>query len=442
MNKNPLLPAGEYSLEWRLADGSSVSGVLTLAGEENVTGMAYDLPAEPPSADITAKIDPSWTAWEPGIKPYGVVRGQLRNNLDVVFPEAYVSHQLPGQSMLLAELAIVGPRLSENTELVFDEITFQAGGLTELSGVTPLKTYRYITRFDDGEPFGGTWNADSTQEWTRADGDTMRLHYLASFTAPQLHKLSFTTVPVVTVTGRARSLRDWMSTYVRPVAELTSFATGKPQPVTFASVRIGGRDESSVYGRELTQQRYEAERPPPGALQALVHCGPGGASLTELLAGWGDLKDRYVTFADYFTSISTTPLPVTSRFIALVAALESFHGADDTGSTKLDLRQRLQALADRLPDEIRGRIANAVNPLPDVLQGILQQPMNVWHIMGKARNNLAHGNIRQTDEQLTMLTRLGHTLAVALVLHTFGVPPRAWQSRSIAATGLFCNKKP
>lgn len=158
------------------------------------------------------------------------------------------------------------------------------------------------------------------------------MHYLASFTAPQLYKLSFTTAPVVTLTGSARSLRDWMKTYVHPVAELTSFATGKPQPVTFASVKIGGRNESSVYGRELTQQRYEAERPRPGALQALVHCGPGSASLTELIAGWGDLKDRYVTFADYFTSISTTPLPVTSRFIALVAALESFHGVDDSAT--------------------------------------------------------------------------------------------------------------
>lgn len=422
MNRNPLMPPGDYPLQWRLADGSSVSGVLSLAGAENVTGMAYDLPAEPPSPDVAARIDPSWTVWEPSVKPYGVVRGELRNNLDVAFPEAYVSHQLPGQSMLLAELAVAGPRLRENMDLQFDEITFQVGGLTELSGVTPLKTYRYLEQFADDAPFGGTWNGDSTQEWTGTNGDQLRLHFLASFTAPQLYKLSFTTTPVITVTGHRRPLHDWMDDYVRPVAELSSFAIGEPQPVTFASVKSGGRDESSVYGRELTQQRYEAERPRPGALGALVHCGPGGAPLTDLLAGWAELKSRYVTFADYFTSISARPLPVTSRFIALVAALESFHGVD-AGDATFELWQRLTQLATSLPEEIRTPIEKATTSIPRVLQGILQEPRNVWHIMGKARNNLAHGNIRQTDEQLRMLTRLGHTVAVGLVLRTFGVPP-------------------
>jgi hypothetical protein len=53
----------------------------------------------------------------------------------------------------------------------------------------------------------------------------------------------------------------------------------------------------------------------------------------------------------------------------------------------------------------------------------MQNPFSIWHVMGKARNNLAHGNNRrQRDDQLATLTRIGHTVAVALVLHTFGVP--------------------
>ena len=81
--------------------------------------------------------------------------------------------------------------------------------------------------------------------------------------------------------------------------------------MTFASVKSGGRDESSVYGRELPQQCYEAERPRPGALQAPLHGGPDGAPLTDLLAGWAELKGRYVTFADY-SPLTGSPRPPTS----------------------------------------------------------------------------------------------------------------------------------
>jgi hypothetical protein len=52
----------------------------------------------------------------------------------------------------------------------------------------------------------------------------------------------------------------------------------------------------------------------------------------------------------------------------------------------------------------------------------MQNPFSIWHVMGKARNNLAHGNNRrQSDDQLAMPTRIGHTVAVALVPHAIGV---------------------
>jgi hypothetical protein len=63
--------------------------------------------------------------------------------------------------------------------------------------VTPLKAFNYPQQLADGATFGGTWNAGSTQEWTGADGDKLGMNYLASLTAPQLYKLSFTTAPVV-----------------------------------------------------------------------------------------------------------------------------------------------------------------------------------------------------------------------------------------------------
>jgi hypothetical protein len=63
---------------------------------------------------------------------------------------------------------------------------------------------------------------------------------------------------------------------------LTLFGGGEPQPITFACVKLGGRDESSVYGRELTQQRYDASGRRAAGTGALRTCG---APLTDLLAG-------------------------------------------------------------------------------------------------------------------------------------------------------------
>ncbi|MBN9748594.1 hypothetical protein DMP23_47750 [Amycolatopsis sp. A1MSW2902] len=461
MNRNPLLPVGEYPLEWRLADGSSVSGILALAGAQNVTGMAYDLPAEPPSADVAAKTNSYWTVWEPSEKPYGAVRGELRNNLDAALPGAYVSHQAPGQSVLFAELAVVGPRLRENTELIFDEITFQADGLTELSGVAPLKDYNVPLRLVDDAPYGAAWNDASTREWTSPDGDRVRMHYLASFAPPQGYKLSFTTAPVITVSGRPQPIDEWMSTYIRPCAELAGFATNRPQAITFVSVKREGAGAASVYGREVTQQRFDAELSRPGTMPTLVHCGPGGLSLPDLVSRWSFMKEEYPVFLDYLASIPVEGLPITARFTALMASLESFHtikyGAGPVSRNVFsreknramreirnscdvskesyawlrrwgnffgtyELRERLSALNEGLPQVLRDLVDASTDPIPRLLSDVVKEPQDIWQIAGKARNNLAHGNTPQTSEQLTFLTRLGNTIAVGHALSLLEAP--------------------
>jgi hypothetical protein len=459
-----LLSPGDYPLVWQAHDGTSVSGLVTLAGGEAVTGMAYDLPAKSMSTGHDGWIDPSWTAWEPSVEPYGVARGQLRNNLDVALIDASVSHELPGQSRLQADLAVCGANLRENTDLLFDEITFQVTGLTALPGVPPLRYFELPASMRGGErppEFRATWNDEAERSWPAGAEDTVRMHYLGSFSHPQLYTMSVTASPVVTVSGPARPLRQWLSEYARPVTELASFATGRPQVITWAEVKFaGGHGPCVVFGSVLTQQDEVASRPHPSELP-LVHCGPDGAPLPRLLAGWEALKTEHPTFVDYFVSISTAALPVTSRFIALTAALEGFHskkygigalsptefkkqkkgvftrlreaaGVSDEDYQWLraegayfgayDLKDRLRFLAGALPEPVRARVNSAVDPIPPLLQGIVDQPEDIWQVMGKARNNLAHGNnTRQDNAQLAALTRLGHTVAVAFVLESFGV---------------------
>jgi hypothetical protein len=363
--------------------------------------------------------------------------------------------------MLLAQLAVVGPTLRENPELLFDEITFQVDGLTELSGVAPLKEYKVPLQLVDGVPYGGAWNGESTQEWTGSDGDRVQMHYLASFAAPQWYKLSFTTAPVITVSGRPRPLDEWMSTYIRPSAELASFATSRPQAITFVNVKRDGAGSASVYGRELTQQRFDAELPRPGAMPAIVRCRPDSVSMPDVISRWSAMKREYPVFLDYLTSIPVEGLPITARFAALMAALESFHsirygagpmGRNDFSREKnkvlkqirqscdvsqesyawlrrwgnffgtYELRERLSALNESLPSALRDLVHSSVDPIPDLLADVVRNPQDIWQIAGKARNNLAHGNTPQTSAQLALLTRLGNAIVVGHALSLLEVP--------------------
>ena len=57
------------------------------------------------------------------------------------------------------------------------------------------------------------------------------------------------------------------------------------------------------------------------------------------------------------------------------------------------------------------------------LSGLVNQSEDVWSVMGRARNRIAHGDSNQPSSvQLTALTRLAHTVAIGAALNLLGVP--------------------
>jgi hypothetical protein len=258
-----------------------------------------------------------------------------------------------------------------------------------------------------------------------------------------------------------------MRDYVRPTMELATLATAHRQPVSWVILDPGSEESFFVqlFASDVTQEPYVAVAPNPTELGALIHLGPDGAALPELIAGWRQLNRKYDTFFEYLTTAMREQMSIKARFLALVPALEGFHTATygDGPMTKgtfkterKDVLRRIEALhgvehadvawlkkwvktigsyelADRLrqvvenelPAGLRARIQARTTTLPAVLEGIVENAIDVWQVMGTVRNRIAHGDREPTPERLLVLTRLAHTVTIGLALQQLGVPDTA-----------------
>lgn len=282
-----------------------------------------------------------------------------------------------------------------------------------------------------------------------------------------------TTSPVVRVVGEPRPVDEWMSRYVLPLVEITTLATNRRQPVSWVQVRPA-KDQwpVQVFRADIDEQTsYDASEPDIQAMvsdehSSLIPLGPGGVDLTDVLTRWRALRDEHGTFHDYLALARREPeISIRARFLAAVPALEGLHDAlhgppppgreEQVRSEVLDrvrvlpglapedldyldkrlappdgykLAHRLGALVEYdLGADLRTLITRRIDPLPDflVLEGI-DGRLTIWETMATARNRIAHGKSPvPTAQQITALTRLAHTLVIALALGRLGVPDTA-----------------
>jgi hypothetical protein len=456
-----VIPAGSYACQWKYGD-QVVSGELGLAASRPPEAEVFDAPG-------TWAESGSTRAFELRTDDVSLLRGWTRRGDDAALIGARVQHFPDGRSFVRAETALVGYEIPG--DMRFGSAEFQVGGLTELSGVRPLKDPKVPGRLDGDPEAGAVWDSEATcQEWVTSSGDTIRLRFVPSIDWQQLYGFSLTAAPVVDVSGEPRPAEDWLSQYVRPLAEITTFATQRHQPVSWVLLRGTGDNPPpvQVFARDIIQQRYDAAPPEHTELLsfgsgALIRLGPGGAALPDLLAGWATLQSTYSTFFDYLTVALRGPMSARSRFLALLPALEGLHvakygdgpmtraayksqrksliirlsetegvGQDDIGFVKewlsrygsYQLAYRLREIADKdLGPDLRRRIRERVEPLPAILEDIVQNPEDVWAVMGTVRNRIAHGDPRQpSDSQLAPLTRLAHAVATGAALSQLGIP--------------------
>ncbi|WP_053849530.1 hypothetical protein [Streptomyces sp. NRRL B-24085] len=392
-----------------------------------------------------------------------MLRGTLRTNHEVVLVGARVTHLLPGHSRISGRLGLHGLEVPEG-DLPFDAVEFQVTGLSRLSGVSPLTRVQVPAVGRSSEAaYVLTLSGEVDQTWSMPCDDTITLGYDQE-AGPLFggHRFGVSFNPVLRVEGAARTAEDWLDTYVRPAAQLSTFALAGKQSIWVELTNVDDPHRTvQVFASDIAQEPYEADAQHGGRLEPLLRLGPGGASLADLLSGWRRMSAQYDIFFDYLTSSLSASMTVRARFVALLPALESYHtvkygtcpvtrdvfraarkelldrikalkGVEPQDLKRLRddlpmdssyaLHERLRQLADDLPPELKARIDARVDPIPDSLGGIHPDPKDVWAIEGKAHNNLAHGSARPTAEQLQSLTFLAHTLAIGLALAELGAP--------------------
>jgi hypothetical protein len=477
MPEKLVIPEGSYPCQWTYRN-QVIPGEVRLQGSQVPSGDMFDAPGTVTPGDGVATFEPHEDSQR-------VLRAWLRRGTEAVLLDVQVQHLLPRESRVRSRMALVGWKMPD--DLKFEAARFQVGGLAELAGVYPLKNVSFPDTLDDGAMVSVTWNAEmATQTWITDSGDSVELDFTATTSVERGYSFALSSAPVVTVSGKPRSAEAWMRQYARPFAEITTLATLRSQPVSWATLEYSAkvvpgqlpdvgqprRDSytmsAQLFAADITQQPYDATPTDNSHLislstGSLIRLGPDGATLPDLLAGWQNLQTSYGTFFDYLTTALRANMSAKSRFLALVPALEGFHvakygdgpmlrkdyskqrkavlkrigaldGVDQDDVVFLDdwlsayasyqLAHRLREIVNaELGEGLRERIHARTNPVPEILSRLVDQPEDVWAVMGTARNRIAHGSDKQPSfEQLDSLTRLAHTVAIGTALQILGVP--------------------
>lgn len=462
-----LVEPGEHPCSWTI-EGHEVAGLIQLSTDSEIVGHAFEVPGQwsplEHGKNKSGEAVESWQEWAPKNLHSPTIHGRLRNGYDIVLIDTDIQHFTPEQTRLLPRLAICGFALN-GSSLKFETLSFQVGGLTELSGVTALKATRSPQRLNEEDPkFEAYWNKKSSQTWHVGD-DTVELHYRATARTFDPYHFYIETAPVITVTGKPRSIPEWMSSYVYPVREISTFSSVKAQSISWVSfgrsVEVLGRShqyEAQLFSSTITQTPYIAEKPEHHRI-SLVQLGESGANLASLLTDWRSLLVNHETFFDLYTAMSRDRLSIRAAFLTLVPALESAH-ADKYGSGQktveehrdhckdvfsrvkahevegddlkwlkrwidkrggYSLEERLRMLVEDLPAELRAKIEAKINPIPEAIQKLVPEGQNVWQIIGRIRNDLAHGGPHHSNKEIQPLLHIAWTVATGFLLHELGL---------------------
>lgn len=461
MARKLVLAPERYDGKWIFGD-TQVSGNVDLQGGRRPIGKLAEAPGSVPAPGAVGF---------PHQESLDRLRGQLETNHEIALLGACLQHQLPGRTRLVADTALVGGEVPEDS--LFSSVEFQVGGLTELATVRPLREVSIPQILSVGTEFSATWGEHSVQRWHSSDGDCVELEFIASIAHRAWYGFGVTTSPVVRVIGEHRPVDEWMSQYVLPLAEIATLATDRRQPVSWVQVRPA-KDQwpVQVFRADIDEQTsYDASEPDAQVMVSDVHSsliplGLGGVDLADVLTRWRALRDEYRTFHDYLTLPRREPeISARARFLAAVPALEglhdALHGPPPSGhdeQVRSEVLDRLRALPSLAPDDLayldkrlappdgyklthrlgalvehdlgadlRALITQRTDPLPDflTLEGI-DGRLAIWETMATARNRIAHGKSPvPTAEQITALTRLAHTLVAALALGRLSVPDTA-----------------
>ena len=86
------------------------------------------------------------------------------------------------------------------------------------------------------------------------------------------------------------------------------------------------------------------------------------------------------------------------------------------------LEQRLRELFEALDPDLRSLISQRIDPIPEVLASVLESPRDIWTVVGRLRNDLAHGGPQHSGEEVVAALLLVMTIATAITLQEISGP--------------------
>jgi hypothetical protein len=347
---DPGFRPGDYSVDWLVGRSRRFSGEVELAPRRLPRIEPYGKLRSPRRNAAGELVYPL-----PGREiRYPRVVGRLRSNEEVVLIDAALSDWFPERFVGRARWAIVGLGVSAIPDDRYGHVSFQITDADLWAGIPPLAQTTWPKPGSASQDFSATLNPDAHRVWrdTR-NGVTVDFGYSHSFSLDP-YKFGLTFAPIFDVYSRQNfTLDEWRDQWVAPLIDLASFATKRPQTLSWLTVHHGSgrsRISGTVFTGGIHQAPYtahydiewrtDAERKPLFTLPQL--------SMTpmKLIRRWRELHASDDPFIElYRATLFQTDLPPRARYLQLIQALEARHSyanrnADEKAQAKFGVQRQ------------------------------------------------------------------------------------------------------
>lgn len=433
----------DHACEWHY-DDRDYPGSLVLAADRPPTGQLFGavIPRTSPMAFPQYIETPA-------------LRGRLRNHEEVVLLDAELQVWWEDRAFVSAAAAVVGLNLWSH-EPAFPELEMQVEGLPAVIGTIPFARYEWPAS-EKLNPLDGvyraTGNPSAHLEWPIDGGGKLKCDYDVTMRQDDFQQ-TIRTSPIIRVAPeQPHDLFEFVEHWATPLRQLVTFQLGERRQITWLNLRGHPREprregaptlrsQFRVYGTEIGQESYSAERLSHDQSRVLFRFTELDAGLPATLRRWHELvAAESHAMKPYLNTLFIADLPIRARFLYLAQALEGLHRSGDPPEGDVAFtaeRERILKLVkelglpkadraflhDRLPryggPTFRARLQELIDDAPDVVRArdsVAELPQRLSSI----RDNLSHGLQEHDPDELKPLTRTMKLLADAHILQRLGL---------------------
>jgi hypothetical protein len=444
----PLIEPGTHRCRWRLSKPPDPT-------TWTVDGDLIVVPGRQPQGGVYGRAPANWTISPRGGKrsgwpqyfEYPVMFGELNGGLDLILLDArlsVLSEDLRGgffsnsgaNARFDSWVALVGRRAPQCGPVLVDSALIQISHLEAFAGASPITDE--VMPLDPPQHHNDpTWSATFDKASTHESSDsgaTVTLSYQGSAEVGGWYRFGVIFSPVVEITVKKPiPLADFLQSWVWPLRELVSAATGQEEKLTYlsCSIALDGDDRPpsqrrfQVFHPSVIQEPYASSNDFRDKDVSAIRIAEG-ESLLSLLRKWQGLSaEQNPILNTYEASALGSDQTPRARFLLLLQALEGLHGHENRYGSQQEKFEgkRAEVLAkcesllqesesrfikrflSRFPSNLENVLREMLESLPVDLQPELAETELVREVIADpdtnadttlsalriARNNLSHG---------------------------------------------------